>query len=258
MTSDEEGKKSIQRILSQINPPNIPPVPSPPAAHVAPGRRVQRAVMSGRPVEPFVNDSPHTVVAPAFHPTCSSNQGGFGVNNPISDAVSRPRGGFRQSSSLLNARARPSEKIHQGRIPIKRSASAFVARPSDDHLIPRSTPIPPIIVKITSAPRISRFDIVRYPTITMRDRYPVILPGSSNRGTAPASSGQPQLATAVDGEAVVVVTRQEHNVPAPSPVSNAERSGPNLHNNAGKDTFGFLTNASHTEPESMLAYNHLP
>jgi hypothetical protein len=253
MTSEEEGRKSIQRILSQINPPNIPPVPSPPAAHVAPGRRVQRAVMSGRPVEPFVNDSRHAVVAPAFRPTCSSNQGGFAFNEPISDAVSRPCGGVRQSGS-----SRPSEEIHRGRFPINRSASAPVARPLDDHLIPRSTPIPPIIAKSISAPRISRFDIVRYPTITMRDRYPVILPSSSNHGTAPASSGQPQLATAVDGEAVTVVTRQEHDVPAPSPVSNAERSGPNLHNNAGEDTFEFLSSASHTEPESMLAYNHLP
>lgn len=255
MTSKEEGKKSIQRILSQINPPNIPPVPSPPMAFVAPGRRVQRAIMSRFPVEPFVNDSHCAVVAPTFHPTRSSDQDGFAVNVPISDAVSRPRGGVRESGFLPNTR--PSENIHQGRFPINRSASAPVARPLDNS-IPGGTPIPPIVARSISAPRVSRFDIVRSPTITMRDRYPVIFPGSSNHGTVPASSGQPQLATAVDGEAVTVVTCQEHDVPAPSLAFNPERSRRNLHNNAGEDTYEFLTNATHTEPESMLAYNHLP
>lgn len=247
MTSDEEGRKSIQRILSQINPPDIPPVPSPPTAYVARGRRVQRAVRSDCPVKPFVNDSYHAAVAPTFHPTCSSNHA---ANEPISDAVFRPCGGFRQSAS-----SHSSEEIHQSRSPINRSASAPVVRPLYDNFISRSTPIPPIIAKSISAPRVSRFDIARSPTITMRDRYPVIFPGSSNYGTVPASSERPQLATAVDGEVVTVVTRQEHDVPAPSPVSNAERSVPNLHDNVGEDT---LTNATHTEPESMLAYNHLP
>ena len=254
MTSEEEGRNSIQRILTQINPPNVPHVPSPPTAYVAPGRRVQCAVMSGCAVEPFVNVSHHADIAPAVRPTCSSDQSSFTANEPISDAVSRPRGGNHQSKFSPNARS--SEEIYQGGFPINAPASTSVARPSDDNLIPRNIPVPPIVAKSISAP--SRLDIIRVPTITMRDRYPVIFPSSSNHGTVATSSGKPQLATAVDGEAVTNVTLQEHDVPTPSPVSSAETPGPNMHNNTGEGAFGSSTNALHTEPESLLAYYHLP
>jgi len=189
-----------------------------------------------------------------MHATRSSC--GFSANKPVYDAeVSRPTDENYQISSSLNLPvSRPSKEIHQHGSPITSAqVAAPTPRPSVDNSMPRSSPIPPVVAKMMSAP--SRYDIVCVPTITVDGRYPIIFSSSSKHDAAAASSWE-LPATAVG--AVISATHQEYDLLVHVPVSKSESSALIKDNNRGGSVPGSLTSLPHAKQQSMLAYHHLP
>ncbi|KAF8309781.1 hypothetical protein F5887DRAFT_931351 [Amanita rubescens] len=254
--------------------PNASPIPTFPAtAYFSPReRQVQIAAIAGWPVGLFDNVSRHADAAPTSHPTCSSC--GSPTNKPVSEADSpRPDGEIHSSPNapvshpseeidqrdspittmpIFASIPRPDGEVHQSSpsphpseeidqrdssITIK-PISASMPRPSVDDSAPRSLPIPPIVAKMMSAPP-SHYDIVRVPTITMNDRYPLVQ--SSSKG-AP-SSGKLQLPT--DGHATMNATLQVHKFLA-------SKSEGSVLNTTGGNTPGSLTSLPHAKPR----FNH--
>ncbi len=237
--------------------PNAPPIPTfPPTAYVSPReRQVRIAVMAGWPVGLIDNVSRHADATPTSHSTCSSC--GSPDNKPVSKAeIPRRDREIHQSTSSPNAPAsHPSEETdqHDSSI-ITKPISASIPCSSVDDSAPRGLPLPPIVPKMMSAPP-SRYDIVRGPTITMNDRYPLIQ-SSSKRGAAAPSSGKLRLHTR---DAMMNATIQVHKFPAwPFSVPKSEGSVLKTHKDAGGNAAGSLTSLRHAKPQSMLAkHNHL-